>query len=150
MFLYELRYLIMRVMRLLVTLSAEIVGLVTAVLGACWGVWGFLFFVVKPIDGIGFLLLSALCIGIAAIAMSIMIAAGSPYRFNTKTPGIRLATCKHCGKRIPDFAHCQECGQSRYAEHDGLAIIRCASWMVTVVWVTHDVLMFMFAFAKKS
>jgi len=77
---------------------------------------------------------------ICAFICSWMVSAavGLPYRYRATKPGLGIRECGNCGAKIVDTWICEKCGDFRYVKI-ATSLIWLVSFLVTVVFVTYDV-----------
>ena len=143
----EASYVLMRFLRLVSFLALELVTLfcliralfcIFAALDSTMDLW-----MLKP--GLMYL--------VGAITAGVLCwACGTPYRYNTKMPGIVVKTCCRCKARMEDKWFCPRCGELRPG-----GVINSLLWLLslllTVVFVIHDlawVLLTAASFRKKD
>lgn len=158
----EIRYLIMRTARLLMSLVIEITMFAMAV-PMVFSVY-FSIFYILTMGNIGtatngnpfYLFVANHCLISAAILVPTVLflwvqcmAVGIPYRFSTTPPGLRLKKCWRCAGEIPDYLNCPLCGAWRNGR-----VITIGVWMlsfvVTVAFVINDTLMVLITVAGMS
>lgn len=159
----EIRYLIMRTARLLLSLAIEITMFVMVV-PMVVSVYFSIFYVLTlgnlgpAAPGLGPLynflaehcLISAVVLVPAVLFLWIQcMAVGLPYRFSTTPPGLRLKKCWRCAAEIPDYLNCPSCGAWRNGR-----VITIAVWMlsfvITTLFVINDTLMVLITVAGMS
>jgi hypothetical protein len=130
----DFRYLLMRIARLCCLLLFEI-GFIVCLLEMFRYLMPAFFFAIEEVQwwfaGL-FFVLTALC-----FCMS--LATSIPYRYKSWKPGINPRTCSRCGIQIADDWFCSGCKTFRLAKV-GSSVILASSVLVTVAFVTHDVI----------
>ena len=143
MFIYNLRYAVMRLLRLVTTVVSEVAGLAFAMAAGILGMGSLaavLAFFLEGLPGLRVLLIWGLFAGAVAgfvVSVALVMACGTPYRYKTDAPGVELVDCGKCGRRVPNLYHCPECGGFRW-EKACFSLVWGLSAMVTVAWAVHD------------
>ena len=143
MLIYNLRYAVMRSLRLVLALTAELVCVACAIaLGALvpFTLMIPMFLVegmVSPWKLVAIFASAAFALVVLIGAWGLSFAVSVPYKYRTSVPGVELIDCECCGKRIPNLYHCPECSEFRW-KASCFSLVWLASAAVTVAWAAHD------------